>query len=298
MELKSITGGVLATVIMVVIACAVLVPVTNSASAEYLTYMNEGTPYMAPDGETHTIEVGTESSTTVIVDGEICALPTYTDTVSIVYSDVGFIRLTKSDNHLSVTVKNNNSVLNVNAPATITIADTTASVSTATLEQIRAFIAPEGEYVLTNTPHVTPTTEIIGGGNTYKVQPGGTGNATNFWGTFTGTVEDNLTMVQAAVIPSSVSVEISNPATVDMEQISGNLYKINSLTWGAVSTYTDSSTHAFDIVYTYYLVPTIVSYENPNYTGGSNAALIGIIPLLVFVGITLGVVGSFIRNRD
>lgn len=136
------------------------------------------------------------------------------------------------------------------------------------------YLDPEGEYVsLRNVPSAytngKPNDQIILG-SMYSA-----GENTTFYSYYNGelSVEEQYMAVSDVTFKNSL---VDSTTDIYLTETTVNIGEDSFAPW-------------------YLVVPnTIEGHE----ASGANYALVGIIPLLILVGIVLGTVGSFIRNRD
>lgn len=293
MESKNLIGAIVAVTVGIILIGTVLSSAVAAYSNETLTYTNEGTPFAAFDDETHTIVVSYDGSKYVITtDGEECELPDLSlyGAATIVYGDDAFIRLSKSGQvrgyingamvqggNVSASVT---STIVINGEgATLTFSNTTNTMAFTPY----AYIAPEGEYVLSVSPCVTDDSIIIGGITVIDTE------ALGF--VAHGTISDLTASV--VYIDGFGDVTVTDlDWTVNTSKVTTNLVKIDNVTFTA--TMSDDST--FTGIYSYFLAPASVVYDDPDYLGAANVAILGVVVVMSIIAVLMIMVN--IVRRD
>lgn len=280
---------------------AILVPVTSDSTTATYEKINEGTPYAEYDGESHTIIVSLESNTLgITTDGEPCEIPVgYNSSATIVYGNAGYVRLAVGSTgygnvRVYVSETGNSLTPTAGSPVTITIESDSVTIAKNTTTYTASFvplayIASSGDYVLTTSPYVTEDSVIyIGGTTTYS---------NNRYISFVGYGDTNdLTATTAFSAPSSDStVTIEGVTTsVNTSPVIADIIQIDTVVFTA--NLSDEST--LNGTFSYFLAPKTVQCANPNYAGDDIASILGVIPILVTVGLILGVVGVAFSRRE
>lgn len=159
-----------------------------------------------------------------------------------------------------------------------------------------------GEYVLTSptvAPYVKSDTPLYATGLT-EIE-GSSGDVVIH---FTGNIEDGLAVTGYARLGGVQfdSVTISD-VVIDKTEVAGyvDLYVINAITFTITAPYTDNgetTTYTQDATYTSYVVPYEVTAELSQHLNDTELTLVGIIPLLVVIGLILGVLAIFARRSE
>lgn len=292
MEMK-IVGITVAILVSITVLAGVLMPILTDYGSDTFTYTNTGTPYAAFDGETHTIVVSYDGSTTTITtDGESCQLPDFSlyGNATIIYGSDAIIRL----NNAGAIRGFSDAFYGINATSgkdvTLELSSTAVTMTDGTDTRVvpitpLAYIASEGEYRLSLNPCVTDDTVIIGGTSELT---GGKYIST----VAVGPVDDLSITNPFCNLGTGVTIT-SIEATVNATDVSGSLKKIDNITFNVVLS-DDTEQNA---VFSYFLAPEKVTYDNPNYLGDNVSSLLLVIPMLVIVAILIGVVALVIRSR-
>lgn len=284
----------IALTVGVILAGSLLMPVLSDYTTATRTYTNEGVPYASFDGETHTIVLSYDGTTTTITtDGEPCELPDLNlyGSATIVYGSDAIIRIGKTGNvrgfsdsfyGVDATAGNDATIVVTSTVTTLTVGNTTRTVPLTPL----AYIASEGDYRLSLKPCITDDNVIIGG--TTNTSGGHYINTVAV-----GQINDLTIANPFSDLGTGVTIT-SIDATPTTSAVVGNLLKIENISFNAELS--DSS--EVTAIFSYFLAPASVVYNDPNYLGDANAAILGAIPVLVIVALITMALGSMYLKRD
>ena len=296
---KLIQASILAAIGILVFA-ALLVPVVDSSTAETLTVKNEGAYFATPDEEEHTLIFGVEQ---VTVDGETVAYPVGFGTgnarnATVMIGSDWMFRLDSNMLRLLVAGPSQDfKVLgNVNqSEIEITISgDTVTYIQDdveKTLEGLRYYLAPAGDMVLCYNPYIKEDTLIIGG-----IRNNSNTASADVFEIVEGSVNDGFTATNCrSYIATSTPTTglFTSEFDVDTTTVTTNLLKLTSI--NQTATFWNNATA--DITISYLLAPEKITYDNPDYIGDNNAAVLGMLPLIVLVSLIFGIVGVAVYQR-
>lgn len=293
MEINRFVTVAIGVFVAAIVILSIAAPVIHAGTAETLTYTNEGTPYAEYDGEQHIIKLSYDGTDlTITADGVECQNPDFSlyGSATIVYGSDGLIRLSSNGNVRGFADNLYRLNMTSGVDVTITIGATTTVVSdgTTTLNvplTPLAYIAPTGDYVLSVSPCVTDDSIIIAGTTDYS---GG-----YFASTLANGPIDDLTVANAYCWFGE-GVTVSNvEAVVNSSAVSGNLVKIDNVEFTTEA----SNSNEYTAVYSYFLAPAVVEYNNPNFIDSTVTTIAGMLPVLMLVGVMLFVVGTYVTNR-
>lgn len=284
MNIKIMSGAIISIIVMVVLSSSILIPITEAESWETREYSNveESAFYMmrVSDLPAGTYAYNYDSSTRVMtIDGHDVPLADIIETTSYTwaYIGLGLHRLGRDTPNIAATL------VVTEGAATLTVNSSSSPLSLS--ESYIIWFEPT-EYVMMKSgnggTYVSESEPILFGGlsslggvvHTFKL---------NYYG-----AED---YIFNNVVPSTsvVSDVVVNSTKVTETQ---EVYKLSSISF----TCTPAGGQAYQVVYSYGIAHASVTGHNS--TDKAVTSMISVIPVMVFVGIVLGVVGSFIRNRD
>lgn len=233
---------------------------------------------------TYTMDDDTLSSASLVV-GE--------DSIVRIYSDGSVVLITANGYTDLGTVTDDNTV-------TLTITDDTLTYtpvggSESTQDGVMVYISSVGEWSMLLNPVVTDESRIIIGGYAHNLATDNDSTvdigycASETWGEFADSditatlypVNDNGSTVSSTAI-------IKNAST-----ITTNLVKINSILFD--TTWSDDGVST--ATYSYFLAPTEVEYDNPEYVGSGGSALVSAIPAIIIAAILIFAVGTFVTSK-
>ena len=298
----------ISTVVAVLLVATLALPFIADVTESESTIKNTGMPYAAA-GEDHVIIVTSDG---VTFDGDVVdtsLFPAGFTSFTLVYGEESLVRWGIGSNVL--TASDADGVTNFNiGTATITITitgstvtvTTSASATTFTASDVIFYMSPKGgDYVLAVNPYVNDESVVYAAGDTFFAGTSGRPGTLRVWIVWQATLDD--VTVNAYGYNGAAYTGIQAPeVTADVENINTNLYRYNSVVFDfTVSATVDGVPTDFLVssTYTYFLAPAVVTYDNPSYVGDSTLeSLIGIIPILLFVGIVLGVIAIFARRAE
>lgn len=304
METKNVLSGIVSLTVVVICVAVIMMPVLADYTSTTRTYTNEGSYFIAPDGEDHTIVFGADAAT---VDGTTVEYPEGFGTgtsksTTVAFGEDWVLRLVNGYTRLQLAGPphaydaESLSSDGITASITGTTLDVTINSTDYTLTDCQYYLAAEGEHVLCYNPYVKEDTQIVGG--IYA-----TGNTSDdvrydLFEVVSGTIADGFTasVCRAAIFTSpSTTGNITSTFETNTETVSSDLLKVNSIVQDV--TFVDDSTA--EVTLTYLIVPETITYTNAEYLGSGNSALLSAIPVLVIVSLVIAAVGMLVvRNRD
>lgn len=296
METKNVLGGIVSLTVVVICVAVIMMPVLGEYTTATKTYVNEGTYFSladADDAETHTIVISSDDLPAVTVDGT--SVTSEFEDYTVVFGKHSILRLIATTGRLTLggTVGEGTSgqwaVLRAGEAtddATIALTGTTLTVTVGetvtTIEDNWAYMDPEGDYSYCTTPCVLADSPIYGGGVTYTPFSSATVIC------FTGTSEE---LTSYGVYRGSPAVTLDS-YTVNTSEVDGDLMRIDSIVFNCTQSETSKTA-----TYTYFLAPKEITYDDPDYLGSGNSALILAIPVIVIASLVVAAVGTFITGR-
>ena len=295
----------------VLIFSALLIPFTHSATAETLTVTNEGAYFTTPDDGEHTIII---QHGQITYDGAACVFPDVSlyGSATLMIGDNWFLRCdsgidpaTTPLRYLIAGPPQQFSVIGTIDPATddaLTVTINGAAISatigdtTVERENLRYTIANTGDFVLSNKPYILDNTPIIGGIRTQTNVGGQSGDIFQIIEGNVGDIENmDATICRLFVFNVGTFAVIDTEFSANTQAVNGDLLKLNSINESAV--FGENNEYTANITITYVIVPVTITYDNPEYVGDNLASVIGVIPLIVIVGLIVGIVGVIAVRR-
>lgn len=290
----------------IILAGSLLMPVINDNTDTTKTYTNLGMPYAeAVSGETHTITV---TSSEITSDGETIdqtLFPGEFGHYTLVYGSDGFVRFDVNTNVKVINISGrynlslaNDATITVSISGTGATISTTASESTYSLTDVEYFISTTGPMVLAVNPVVLNDSDIIGEGETEFSTSIGIPDPLDVALYWEGTTEGITgTVIQYANGDNWNKPTIKESVINTTEQAGGCL-KIDSVVITYSATNRDNSEYNPASTYTYFLAPKEITYNNPNYIGDGNAAIMEAIPYLIIAALVVMAAGALYLKRD
>lgn len=288
MDAQKFATLIAAVVLAAIMLSSMLIPIVSSSTSTEATITNEGAKYsLYETGDTHTI---TFTSDSIITDGVAQPLPDTSlyGSATIVYG-TGIFRyhsdgnvrfwgvLASGDVNRSLGSAVNVTIA-IDETGTATATSTDESVTPRNFSGVIMYANPAGDYALSYNPYVVEDSTIYGCGNTIIED-------TTYTMAWTGTTEG---ITVSWVYPPEQEIGTIAVNTTDVQT---NLLKIDSIEIPIESA-------GGGATYTYFFAPKEITYENPDYAGESESTLLGVIPILVTVGIILGVIGMLFLRRE
>lgn len=307
MQVSNLMKIIVSAIIGVVVFAAILVPVTQEAVTTEKTFTNEGGFYpmqeiSSTDEGTYTLEWVKSDTTVLTINGvDFDAYESYGEaTTTIICSEswllryycttqtYGYLQFFDGTNWIGSATSKSVSVSATSGTATIThvAADDTETTRTASYTDLYVINPSATDDIMkksTDTPYVNGDSALYAMGITSI-------SGSNSLVKIEGNIDDGVTVD----VLGTTSETVTN-IVIDKEAVSGylDLYKITKITFDVeISDTTTACT------YSYFIVPYEVTAELSAHPGTSEIALINIIPLLVLVGLVLGVVGAVLSRRD
>lgn len=309
MDLKNMAGVIVGVIVAVLLTSTILISYIGTATSETATYTNEGMPFAAVDEGEHTIILTADS---IEVDGEAIDMglfPGDFSTYTIVYSEGGaFIRLDIVNDTLrwcSTTLKNypcNNGetvTISING-STATIASSDTTLTSSTISNVLYYISTKGDYVLALNPYIKADSVVIGAGSTNFGTAQGVPSSMFIyvaWGGAIDNLEGNVINFGTIGSGATYSSVVVDGFDVNTTAVKTNLLRIDSVDIDFIAT-SSSVDYPIAAIYTYFLAPREVVYDNPIYVGSDNSALLSVIPILVLAGVVVAVAAVIGRRAE
>lgn len=275
---------IITMVVGIIMTGALLAPIISDNTDTEKTLTNVGANYSLYEaGETHTITFTTDS---MITDGVAQPLPDISryGSATIAYGEGGLLRL--ASNGVSwwgnISGEGSSRFIGSASSTTITISDAGACTATGA-NNSRSFSGtimyanPSGNLALTYNPYVLEDSTIYGCGTT-------TVDAIAYGIYWSGNVSE---ITANAIVPPTQTFGTIETNTTNTTT---NLLQVDSVV-------IPNDTAGTDFTYTYFFAPKEITYDNPNYVGSENAAILGAIPIVVIVAILMLAVGAIAYRR-
>ena len=301
MESKNMLDLVVGIAVGVLVLSAALFPVIDSNTDQTLIKTNVGTQFMTPDDGEHTIVIDYSSIT---FDGKPCVYPDMSlyGSATVMLGSDWFFRLEDNGTRISYIIAGPNqqydNIGNTDSgSATITVNGTDVTIvgptSTLTKTNLTYMISDDGNYVLSHDPYVLETTSFVGGIRNNS-------NNVDVFEIISGTFDDpdNIQTVSCRVYGTDIGLGsvTSSEYTIDLVPAAGNLKRLSQINQTAELT-GSLSTATKEITIDYLIVPEKITYTNPNYVGDDLDDVFSVIPLLIIVGLIMGIVGVIASRR-
>lgn len=294
---NKILETIMIIVVGVILLGSLLVVAIDTYSEEDLTYTNEGVPFKLMDDSEHTMvieNVGGDPHYTI--DGESVTSPEYTfnNQSTVVYGEDGLFRVWKVGGGTArLRVQAADKIgLNLDSGQSTTVTfDSTNIVlndQTAAIKPV-AYLSP-GNYSQTVKPFVNESSIVYIAGLTEGVM-GVTSNYIAVSGG--GTMDDFSVNVVDYVLTSDTTVTNVEWEFITIDEGNG-LYQIDDIK--LTFTLSDESTE--EAHYTYFIAPTDVEYDNPNYIGDEYSGILGAIVIIAIASLLVLGVRIFLVGRD
>lgn len=293
---------IISTVVCVILAASILIPIVSDATATEKTVTNDGyfdlIKLDASDAGEHTISWASSNGKIITVDGVAIDVTTWGlgsyQQVSCFVTESDLFRLgvpgspgalqwiqvrgatiayAQANTSFEATIGSGNVSITMDGGAARTLTYTEAYL-----------LAPTGDYVMKKSDesaYLLADSEIYGLG--YTTLTGG-----NAVFKVAGTVED-MTVESVTTVVSISDIVVDYQDTDEYE----DLYLFDKVTF--VATIDDAAT---DCTYSYVIVPKEVTGQLTEHLGDAERAILGILPVLVIIGIVLGVVVVLGRRAE
>lgn len=245
---------------------------------------------MVPYAHTYTIDPAVDTGG--IVNIPSTSLAVGEDSIIRLY-ETGDVRLITADGSVSI-----GQAVGENTVTFTVTGDTLGYGDAQTQGNILAYIASDGEYVMTLKPKVKEDSNIIIGGYASALPTSGSSTVNVGYcanGTIGEFTEANITTVLNPVSTDGATYT-STAVTVNTSEYNEyGVLQVDSILFNG--TWSDSETST--ATYSYFLAPAVIGYENPDYVEGPAGTILGMIPLFVIIGI-LGFLATalFVRFRS
>ena len=302
MDVNKMIGMVVGVVVGVLILSAALFPVIDSATTTERTFKNEGYYNLDKTAEDFTFSWDYTSPTEFVINNETV---TYTNTnamdVSIVLGEKFAVRLQPQNAKVTfyglgtyITADSINTTLTVTVESgtlTATNEDTSKSVTSVTELY---YISETGPYVMKKSDsiaYLNSGSEIVADSEIYASGQTFNGAKSIFWH-LEGTIDDmdypdafdNLLQISDETINGQYSNRYND------------LFELSNITFTAYNTYQELS---YNVTASYFVVPAEVTAELTVHASQDEIDLLETIPILITVGLILGIVGAvFVRRFE
>lgn len=297
METKNLLTLAITLTVGIILAGSLLMPVLNDYTTTTATFYNDGVPFAEVDDGTHTIVMDSTGMTT---DGEkVNGFQfLYGGSVSILYCESNVVRWSETGEVQVIGNTDKSGTRRIIGDTdtdtiTLTITDGVAKFAKGTEETtlgstVLAYpTADETAKYRQGTQHkfTDDTDLIIAGGFTNHTVGGQVALV------MTGTVDDlNASYVWYYDTPATVQdidVQTSNVCT-NLNQVDKILVTMDVTTTG----------DDYELIYTQFLSEATGTYNDPNYLGDGNAAILSTIPIMVIVALVAMAAGALYLKRD
>lgn len=314
MEPKRMIELTVGIVVGLVVFSAILMPVIHNNTDEYLTIKNTGAYFTTPDEGEHTVVI--EDGVITFDDNE-CVWPnfSYFGSVTLMAGEDWCIRA-DAYNSSAQTCRiaiagppHTFDVLGVYGPNTgnsivITINGDDVSVvpytgdvagTEKTREKLLYTIADKGDYVMSYKPYLLEDTVIFGSirNNSNSANADIFENVEGTIGDYENMTATPLRLYKGTADPTTGDFT-ANVFTVDAENVTSNLYKLDKIN----QTFTIWDDSSATIYLSYLIVPETITYDNPAYVGDDLAGIIGVIPILIIAGLIVGIAAVVVSRRE
>lgn len=245
---------------------------------------------MVPYAHTYTIDPAVDTGG--IVNIPSTSLAVGEDSIIRLY-ETGDVRLITADGSVSI-----GQAVGENTVTFTVTGDTLGYGDAQTQGNILAYIASDGEYVMTLKPKVKEDSNIIIGGYASALPTSGSSTVNVGYcanGTIGEFTEANITTVLNPVSTDGATYT-STAVTVNTSEYNEyGVLQVDSILFDGIWSESETST----ATYSYFLAPAVIGYENPDYVEGPAGTILGMIPLFVIIGI-LGFLATalFVRFRN
>lgn len=310
MEIKTIVTVIIAGMLGAVVFAGLL-PVFADTSSSETTFTNNGYFRMThyDDSTDHVLTWSSETYKSVTVDDVVIPIDIGPDNQQVtLIADTNFlVRYNYSGNAATLTfVGPSGGTYTASSSSTITftsgsvsaVMDSTTRTSTYTDIYLPSLDGPYSMNKANNTAYLNADSTVIGYGLTRLKDHTGANTPTPGYGfEFIGSYTDGVT----SRVWRGTDVTLSD-ASFNADEVNTyrDLYKFNSITATATLEETvDEETFTTDtaVTYTYVLVPYEVTAEKVIHPDGPTAALLNLLPVLIAIGLIVGIAGAIFIKR-
>lgn len=308
MEIKTIITVVIAGMLGALVF-GVMLPIFAETTSADTTFTNEGLPYIRATAEDNyrlvwdpaTPEKATVNEEEYIIwktgDG--------TKNISLIMiPDKGIIRYNMGSNG----VLNSNQVvglgtLNATNGFTFSYSNGTYTITnesqtiTGTSTEIYA-IGNGGNYVLknpTDRSYLVENSEIFGMGVTNVIawNNGFQIEGDNFQ------IDGEIDNIEVSTFSTGTATFTITNVADDLQMVNGynGLYTLNKATFTTTGTPAEGDPVTVNATYNYFLVPAEVTAEKTNHPNGATTALMNLLPILIGIGLVIGIAGVVLARR-
>lgn len=291
---------ILALAVGVILTGALLAPVVAEYSDDTTTYTNIGTPFTVADESEHTLIVAQDH--TITFDGNPVPYPdvNHSGQVILMYGSDWILRMAQSNPTATASFSLAGPTDVFDYLGDSTTGDLTVSINgsdvscslgstTKTRENMTYSICDKGAFVLSTSPHIVDSTEILVG-----LRNNSNEASADVFEIVSGTI-DNLEATMARAVISTASPNTGTTSStfeVTTSEANGELLSLDLITQTVTFWNSTTGTIAFD----YAIVPETIEYANPNQIDGASS-IIAAIPIIVIVALVLMAVGIGVNMR-
>lgn len=300
-------GMVVGVMVGVLILSAALFPVIDSATTTERTFTNEGLINLnyVDDTFNETIVWNYTAPNDLTIGSDTITLPTEANYALTIMAnedfflrwvhaanDENYVQLYRTDNssaYRARVVDSQNMTITIGS-GSITFDNGSATTVTISYTEMYCVCASEGDYVLkpsTETAYLKSDSEVFAYGGSYVT-------GLTFYTIISGTPTDDFTRV---VWPDSLPMTYTD-MTDDLAEVSGyiGLYTLKEFKYSVTNTNTSATGN---VSYTQFIVPAKVTAELAVHPSQDEINLLETIPILITVGLILGIVGTiFVRRLE
>lgn len=306
MDPKKLATIIVAVIVGVILTSAILVPIVSDHTSAQKTVTNEGSYFTTPDDGEHTVVINAE---TITYDGEPCIYPDLSlyGSATLMVGEDWFVRLnTATGNTVAVTIAGppqNYANMGNSADGDITIVINGTGISATSATQTTPIvrtgltytIADKGDYVLAHDPYVLANTEFVGAiRNTtaydvFEIVSGPIGTVADY-----DTVACRLWSFGETVTGTMTGATY----TTTLNTVDGDLKKLDVINQTIDMSFPEAGAVSRNITIDYVIVPVSITYDNPAYVGNNLSSMLNIIPIIVIMGLVVGLAAAFFAGRN
>lgn len=294
-------------VVGVILVATILIPIVSDATATEKTFENEGyfavSKHLSTD-EDVSIEWDHASPNIITVNDTDVPLPTSNGSWTIVGTETtALVRYSISGTTITVQIFGTSPQVLCNTTngydciiaitsSGVTLTSTAESGNTATAATTDPiwYAAPNGDYVMKLSDKVA---YVNGDSEIYAIGMSQIGGVGGKMITVRGNIDDGFSA--EVVYPTSGYTTGDVTATFTESKNYLDLYELDKFQFDATDTGTSTTTAQ---TYSYFIVPHEVTAEKAKHMSSAEITLAGIIPLLVVVGLILGIVMAIGRRAE
>lgn len=292
---------IITTILAVVLAASVLIPVISSTTKTDESFTNTGLFYVDAEEETVTLEYDNSAPTTVIINGESIVINSSYD-ATVLYTEDSVIRfIPNSGGQLQsrgslgpITIKTLDlEYSDGTVTGTITSATDQTTTISGTYSELTHIAVSADRIMTTPSPqHVLEDSKIEAMGIVYAPTLSTANSVVHIIGSVGDGVE--ITPISTSTGDELGTITISD-ISINAEAVDGylGLYELTSITF----TMTDAG-GSYDATFNIYTIPSSVTAEYSEHLSDTEITLVSIIPILVFAGMVVGIATVIGRRAE